>query len=213
MTRGHLIGMLSGFLLLASATPSQADILQYTWNDDFTGSTFYGYFTVDTTRLVTAGGVHNLLTANAIEASYFQFARNSLGIPVYFGVGGVYPGAIQIDPTTGAVLGSGEILFGSSTVATLGQSTYQLIRSRAQFDTNYNVSFGRGFGGGQRIYAVAAYSGEFFASVGHWDVNVIQHGSNPIPAPPGILLIAFALGGLAIARRRTKVAENALTAI
>src|SRR5262245_43433199 len=106
----RLAALLAAVFALAPA-PAQANFITYTWNDELSGSTFFGSFTVDTNLLPGAPGGGKLLTLAGITSSGFQFrAGGSSGAPlVFFPITGVSPsGGITIDPATGAVLDDGE---------------------------------------------------------------------------------------------------------
>ena len=181
---------LAGFLLASTPAPAAADIITYTWDDDRTGSTFFGSFVVNTDRLT--GG---RLTLDAITSSAFQFSRRSFGTEVAFRITGVSPGGIEIDPRTGAVLGDGGLTFGPSQAINAG-GLYQVLGGRAEFDRNYNVSFPLAGGGEHAYLQDTAGPDEFLASSGHWEASV-----RPVPCPPAAVLALLALGGLAVRPR------------
>ncbi|QEL16735.1 hypothetical protein [Limnoglobus roseus] len=193
-----------GLVLLAAASPARAEFVTYVWDDDRTGSTFYGYFTVDTARLQDGSGPGRLLTADAVVASEFHYSRASFGTPVTFGIDGVSAGGISIDPSTKAVLGDGQLFFGPSEVVTIGVggSPYQVLSGRVQFDRNYNVSVPLAGGGESAFVTDTARPTEYLMSIGHWDVNGV-HVPAAVPAPAGIVLGLVAVGcGWMLHRRK-----------
>jgi hypothetical protein len=179
---------LIGFSVLLGSGSIRADII-YTWDDEFTGSTLAGQFTVDPARLLDAGGPGRLLTFEAITSSQFQFSRFSFGNPVDFTITGVSPGGIRIDPVTGAILSDGgELLFGPSNPILVGASEYQVLGGRVQLDINFPLSFGPGVGGGESAFLRdTAHADEFLASSGTWDVQAPDSPMD-VPAPPAAIL-------------------------
>jgi hypothetical protein len=175
------------FLALLALAPDRAcaDFITYNWNDDQTGSTFYGSFTIDLSMLPDAGGGEKLLSMAGITSSSFHFNRGIpafLGVTLNFEVTGVSATGIVIDPTTGAVLSDGSLLFGSSNTVESGGSVYQVLGGTADFNTQYNIGE-IGFPGGESVYLDTTWSGHTFASTGHWDVAVTH-----TPVPPTIVL-------------------------
>lgn len=181
------LALIATFALFGSA-PVRADII-YTWDDQFTGSTLAGQFTVDPARLVDDGGPGRLLTFESITSSQFQFSRFSFGNPVDFAIAGVSPDGIRIDPVTGAILSDGgELLFGASNPILVGASEYQVLGGRVQLDTNFDLAFSPGVGGGESAFLRdTANSDEFLASSGTWGVQV-PDAPVDVPAPPAALL-------------------------
>jgi hypothetical protein len=188
------------FAVGISTSSVRADIITYQWNDAFTGSSFYGQFQVDTDRLADIGLPGKYLVSNAILTSEFRFSRASFGIPVSFQVYTTQL-KIAIDPATGAILtDGGEIDFYPSNTVLVGTAPYQLIAGHAQLDTNYNVNFGPGVGGGESAFVQdSSRPNEYFASSGFWDVTVTP---TAVPAPPAILLGLFGLGCVVVVRLR-----------
>lgn len=182
-----ILALIGSCLLLGTGTV-RADII-YTWDDQFTGSTLAGQFTVDPARLVDDGGPGRLLTFEAITSSQFQFSRFSFGNPVDFTITGVSPDGIRIDPVTGAILSDGgELLFGPSNPILVGASEYQVLGGRVQLDTNFDLAFGAGVGGGESAFLRdTANADEFLASSGTWDVQVLDTPVD-VPAPPAAIL-------------------------
>lgn len=180
------------WLVLADPGAARANLILYGWDDDHTGSAFFGSFTVNTDLLANAGGGNKLLTFSGITSSFFGFGRELYTQPpsdVYFPIADVSTGGVVIDPGTGAVLTDGSVFFGPSThvVDQFGRDASSS-GGYANFDTKYNVSDFGGPGGGETAYLYANWMAPPYprlASHGHWEVQV-----TPTPAPSSAALAA-----------------------
>jgi hypothetical protein len=185
--------------ILTSHT-SKADLV-YTFDDNFTGSQFGGFFAFNPNLLQDYSGPGKLLTTSALTNSYFQYGRASFGNIAVFravSVDGGSLGGIAIDPNTGAVLSSGWILTGPSAVVPVGSMSYQVLGARLQLDTNYNVRGPSGmFSSQSALVRDKTNNFEYLMSSGYWRVA----GITPVPAPAGFPL---ALVGVLFLRRQWK---------
>ncbi|CAN5140430.1 hypothetical protein BH11PLA2_BH11PLA2_32900 [soil metagenome] len=183
-------------VILATSRPIQADY-HYTWNDEFTGSTFGGQFTVNPSLLQPMGGAGRLLTFNAIVSSDFYFSRGSFFNPVHFKIEAV-SGGIVIDPLTSAVLSGGTLYFGASNVITIGSPAfnYQVLSGRVDFNSLAAVPNA----GAEKAYLLdTAHPEEYLASVGHWEGIAVE-----TPAPAGWVLASMAVAMVGITRNRCR---------
>jgi hypothetical protein len=206
----RLLGGLAILALLScGAGRARADLITYTWNDDFNNSGFGGSFTADTTKFANGPGNTKLLTASSVVSSSFfedrfggQFFPPGTGF--MFQVSGVSPSnGIQVDPLTGAVLGSGSILFGASDVKTLSGKQYQIVSSIADFNTNFATSNGETWSYQYTEVGSGQNQPGFTGSNGHWEVSVTHTAT---PDPGGLVLLSAGTAVLlchAWRRRRT----------
>jgi hypothetical protein len=199
-------------LLLGVVSPAKADLITYSWNDDFTSSAFYGQFTADTSKMADGPGGKKWLTAQSIVSSSFVEGRFGFIVfqpgqtPFQFQVSGISSGSnpgIAIDASTGAVLSTGSILFGTSNVVNIpGIGNLQLTSSAADFNTQYATPYQESWGYSYTLVGSNNDPPGTIGSIGQWDVHV-DHVATPEPATLALLPIGAGLV-LGYAWRRRK---------
>jgi hypothetical protein len=198
---------------LAWLAPAHAVFIHYQWDSRQPASPLFGGFTVDADKLADGPGGSKLLTFEAIVRSDFQwFTRD---VPVFrafprvsFTLNAADP--VPIDPVTGAILGSGRLSFGMSSVdiidrVFLGPFGPQPVSPPVYYwleSGSITFRSGSGLQGftGRDVWWPTPWTPGFGSNTGVWVVSVHDTPPGATPCPPALAMLLTGAGLLALRR-------------